>query len=132
MTDNLKVVVRRRVPSQNSTQYRHWRAYAKERDMWFLLLRQALVPRAREQRKVSLVIRSYRTRLCDAANLVGGAKPIPDALIRLGYLYDDSPRWMQCSYEQHQVPAAEERTEIEFVPLGRDRTTVSSMVGPEV
>ncbi len=130
MTDNLTVVVQRRVPSQNSTQYRHWRAYAKERDLWFVLLRRALVPKPRERRRVSLVIRSYRTRLCDAANLVGGAKPIPDALIRLGYLYDDSPQWMQCAYEQHRVPAAEERTEIEFVSVGRDRTTVSSGVDP--
>ena len=54
--------------------------------------------------------------LVDYANLVGGAKPIPDNLIRLGYLKDDSPRWFRCEYLQTQVPKKDERTELEFVP----------------
>ena len=63
-----------------------------------------------------LLLRSYRTRLVDYANLVGGAKPIPDCLIRLGYLRDDTPRWFHCEYFQCQVTKAEERTELEFLP----------------
>jgi len=106
----------RRLPSQNRFHYRHWSIYRKERDAWFLLLRQHLPPRPTPPTPVArrLIIRSYRTRLCDYANLVGGAKPIPDCLIRLGYLQDDSPKWFSCSYEQFQVAAAEERTEVEF------------------
>ena len=110
------VVIRRRVPSQNQTQYGHWRTYAKERDQWFLLLRAQLPPRQPPECPVRILLRSFRTRQVDYANLVGGAKPIPDALVRLGYLKDDSPRWFHCDYTQALVPKAEERTELEFVP----------------
>jgi len=94
--------------------YRHWKAYTTERDMWFVLLRVQLPPRQPVEVPVRMAIRSYRARLIDYANLVGGAKPIPDCLIRLGYLKDDSPKWFSCTYEQFQAPAAEQRTEIEF------------------
>ena len=55
--------------------------------------------------KVRLRIVSYRNRLVDFANLVGGAKPIPDCLQRLGYIVDDSPKWFECDYQQIQCPA---------------------------
>jgi hypothetical protein len=106
----------RRVPSQNQLHYRHWSRYTQERDAWFILLRSQLPPRHGETGPVAMAIRSYRLRLVDYANLVGGAKPIPDCLIRLGYLRDDGPAWFRCSYEQFLVPRAEERTEIEFLP----------------
>lgn len=109
------VVVRRRLPSQNRSQYAHWSRYTKERDAWFVLLRAQLPPRHPVVEPIALAIRSYRMRLCDYANLVGGAKIIPDCLVRLGYLKDDAPQWFKCSYEQIQVPKADERTEIEFV-----------------
>ena len=80
-----------------------------------MLLRQQLPPREAPEGKVRLRIRSFRNRLVDFANLVGGAKPIPDCLVRLGYLRDDSPEWLECAYEQHRVPRKEERTEIEFL-----------------
>lgn len=114
------IVIRRRVPSQNVNQYKHWSAYTKERDLWFILLRAQLPPRDPVQEPVRLVLHSYRTRLVDYANLVGGAKPIPDSLIRLGYLKDDSPRWFSCEYFQSQVPKGEERTELRFVRWGAD------------
>lgn len=110
------IVVRRRIPSQNTAQYRHWRTYSRERDAWFILLRACLPPRPPVDAPVAMAIRSYRTRLCDYANLVGGSKPIPDCLIRLGYLRDDGPGHFRCTYEQFQVAKADERTEIEFVP----------------
>ena len=116
MVESRIVVVRRRVPSQNASQYRHWSAYTKERDAWFILLRAQLAPREAVSEPVALAIRSYRTRLCDYANLVGGAKIIPDCLIRLGYLKDDAPQWFRCQYEQFQVAKADERTELEFLP----------------
>ena len=110
------IVVHRRVPSQNASMYRHWSAYTKERDAWFVLLRAQLPPRAAVAAPVRLAIRSFRARLVDFANLVGGAKPIPDCLIRLGYLKDDHPHWFACEYQQHQVAKPDERTEIEFLP----------------
>lgn len=110
------MIIRRRVPSQNQTQYRHWSEYVREREAWFLLLRAQLPPRRPPEHPVRIALRSYRLRLVDFANLVGGAKPIPDALTRLGWIRDDHPRWFFCDYSQIQVPRAEERTEIEFLP----------------
>lgn len=114
------VIIHRRVPSQNASMYRHWRAYTSERDAWFILLRAQLPPRTPPSEPVRIVLRSLRTRLVDYANLVGGAKPIPDCLIRLGYLKDDSPRWFHCDYYQSQVPKEQERTEIQFMPWAAD------------
>lgn len=112
------ITIQRRLPSQNNSHYRHWSHYAKERDLWFVLMRSQLPPQQPQHKKVQLRIVSYRNRLVDFANLVGGAKPIPDCLQRLGYIVDDSPKWFECRYEQIQCPRAEERTEIHF--LGED------------
>ncbi|MDA3963692.1 MAG: hypothetical protein PF961_23130 [Planctomycetota bacterium] len=109
------IVIQRRLPSQNKSHYRHWSHYRKERDAWFVLLRAQLPPQHSAEVPVAIALRSYRTRLVDYANLVGGAKMVPDCLITLGYLKDDAPQWFRCSYEQFQVPKAEERTEIEFL-----------------
>ncbi len=114
------IIIKRRVPSQNASQYKHWSAYTKERDTWFLLLRAQLPPREPPNEPVRLMLRSYRTRLVDYANLVGGAKAIPDCLQRLGYIKDDSPRWFHCEYFQTVVPKELERTEIEFIPWSGD------------
>jgi len=111
-----RVVIVRRLPSQNLSQYRHWRTYTKERDTWFLLLRAQLPPVIQVAEPRRIAIHSYRTRMIDYANLVGGAKPIPDCLVRLGYLRDDSPAWFVCDYHQTRVAKHEERTEISFVP----------------
>jgi hypothetical protein len=110
------LVIRRALPSQNATMYRHWSRYTAERDAWFVLLRAHLPPRRPPSCPVRLAIRSYRVRLLDFANLVGGAKPIPDCLVRLGYLKDDGPEWFTCDYQQVKVGKGDERTEIEFLP----------------
>jgi hypothetical protein len=110
------VIIARRVPSQNQSQYRHWTLYMREKDTWFVLLRAQLPPRHPVQVPVRMRLTSYRMRLVDYANLVGGAKPIPDCLIRLGWLKDDSPRWFHCDYHQVRVPRADERTVLEFLP----------------
>ena len=111
------VAINRRVPSQNQFHYMHWSAYKKERDAWALLLRAQIPQRPSVVIPVQLTIASFRTRLCDYANLVGGAKPIPDCLIQLGWLKDDHPDWMTCTYTQEQVTAAQERTEITWEPV---------------
>ena len=110
------VIIKRKVPSQNQSQYRHWSLYHQEKEAWYILLRAQFAPRKPREEPMRMVLRSYRSRLMDYANLVGGAKPIPDALIRLGVLKDDSPRWFHCEYYQFQVPKIDERTELEFIP----------------
>lgn len=108
------ITIKRRLPSQNESTFGHWRKYVKERDMWYALIRAQLTPQLMTPGKMRGKISSYRVRLLDYGNLVGGAKPIPDALVKLGYLNDDSPAWFTCEYEQFKVKACDERTVIEL------------------
>jgi hypothetical protein len=90
--------------SQNATTYRHWSAYAKDKRRWLLTLAVAL----RDLRGLRLarsrwrIVRIYggRHREMDLANLIGGAKPIPDCLTKLGVIVDDKPSCFSCDYEQ--------------------------------
>lgn len=111
----LRITIDRRVPSQNASTYAHWRDYAAEKQAWAILLRAALKPRLKApDHLMYLQIVSFRTKELDFANLVGGAKPIPDCLKELRYIHDDSPQWVRIDYFQHIVPRDQERTEIAF------------------
>jgi hypothetical protein len=114
----IRLTIRRKLPSANLWTNKQGRAarsiYRKERNEWHILMRSGLTPRHPDQVKVSCRIISYRTHLLDFANLVAGAKPIPDILKTLGYIYDDAPRYFSCVYEQHQCPAAQVRTVIDI------------------
>lgn len=112
----LTIVIDREVPSLNKTMWRHRSAYTKERDAWMVLMRVQLRPIRRVVVPMRAVIHSLRGRLVDYGNLVGGAKPIPDALVRLGYLYDDNPRWFTCDYQQERAPKALRCTRISLWP----------------
>jgi len=68
MRSRMKITIHRRVPSQNVSQYAHWRTYTRERDTWFILLRAALPPRPPATEPVRMVLHSYRLRLVDYAN----------------------------------------------------------------
>lgn len=116
------ITINRRIPSQNATSNRRGIgaqfAYKKERDAWFALLCSRLIPRGSiPEAKVSIRITSYRNRLLDYGNLVGGAKIIPDCLKRLNYIKDDAPKWFDCDYQQRQVAIADERTVIEWLDV---------------
>ncbi len=104
----------RRVPSQNRSTYSHWTTYAKERDIWYALLRARLKPKDPPDCKMYVSIVSYRTRLLDYGNLVGGCKALLDGMVRLGHLKDDAPKWLECLYRQELVKKSDERTEIEI------------------
>lgn len=92
-------------PSQNELDRWHWTKKRKLRDQCRLLIASqmriaGIAPDAPPQEKRAVqVIRQGRKTL-DYGNLVGGFKPILDAL-RLEYLlYDDSPQWVEDKYTQ--------------------------------
>jgi hypothetical protein len=85
-----------KIESQNSTQYAHWRACHK----WRRLLSIMGYERNPNVGKRWVRITSYRSRLLDHGNLVGGCKPIPDALKRLGWIEDDTPELVEIEYLQ--------------------------------
>jgi hypothetical protein len=112
----IRLVISRKTLSQNAFNNRRGfagsMAYKNDRQDWMAHLRAQLSPKERPDHKVRLVVTSYRNRLLDYGNLVGGCKAIPDCLIRLGYLHDDAPKWLDCEYRQTQVPRGAERTVI--------------------
>lgn len=102
-------------PSVNAWHGAHWWRYRQHFDRWFVQLRARLSPRrTKPDCLIQGRIISYRGRLLDQANLVGGTKPIPDALKRLGYLKDDNPRAMVLEYKQILVPLADRHTLIQL------------------
>ena len=97
-------VVSMEIQSQNRSQYSHWTRYARYKDAWFTTLNLSL-PRLQGrmfQWSLWRFTRIYagRQRPLDYGNLVGGAKPLPDALIVAGIIVDDDPKHFKAQYEQ--------------------------------
>lgn len=60
-----------------------------------------------------LVITRHSAGELDYGNLVGGCKPLVDALVREGLLYDDSPKWLDESYLQAKTTKGRGRVVVE-------------------
>ena len=61
----------------------------------------------------------YNARRYDEDNLQGCQKPVLDALKNLGYIYDDSPRWLSLLTPIYSPSKRrEKRTEIQIFPDG--------------
>jgi hypothetical protein len=63
--------------------------------------------------KVRAVFRRYSQGTLDKGNLIGGCKPILDALVLEGLIYDDSIEWLDDAYEQHKAKKGDKRLEVE-------------------
>lgn len=101
-----------RIESQNRSTYGHWTAYRRYRDQWLAAIRTRINPKDPPDHRMRVKIVSQRMRILDHANLVGGAKPIPDVLQRLGYIKDDSPDWVDIIYRQCKASPDERGTMI--------------------
>lgn len=83
-------------------------AYAKVRDLWIMEFRAARlahrIPAATGPRSLRAV-RQYsgREQERDRVNLIGGYKPVIDAMVSEGLLVDDAPKWLDDRYEQERV-----------------------------
>jgi hypothetical protein len=116
----ITIVVQRTLPSQNVRDRWHWRTRHADRDAWRLLLRAAVrsLPR-RPDGRMHVTITSLRQALIqDDANLRGGAKGLVDALVGLGFIRDDSSRYVHIDYHQKRVPRALQCTRIVVRPEG--------------
>ena len=65
-----------------------------------------------ERRRV--VITRYGPQLLDYDNLVGGAKPLIDALCNSGAIWDDDPKHLDVTVKQEKSSRREARTEVEI------------------
>jgi len=93
--------------------YSHWWVYSRYKKKWVDAVGFSL-PRIEVPEQVRRIIRvtSVRKRYLDSDNLIGGCKPILDALKKRGYIVDDSPQWVSVKYVQKTV--GEESTIIEI------------------
>lgn len=67
-------------------------------------------PHAATRAHVTITRHGYGT--LDQDNLIGGCKPLIDALTTAGFIVDDSPRWLQADYHQVKVPRGRGRTDV--------------------
>jgi len=106
-----------RLPSLNETLRMHWgkRKRIKENMAWHLATSGR--PRPAHGRRCRVKLTVYqKTRRFDEDNLHGACKPVIDALRESGYIYRDSPEWLEQEIRQaldHENP----RVEIELEEL---------------
>ena len=96
-------------PSLN--EHLHWAAYGRVKAALQTKITEALYAASaasqtplsslimRGQCKAELEVTSYRHAILDHDNLVGGAKPLIDALRDLKLIVDDKPEWLVATYD---------------------------------
>lgn len=97
--------MRVKLPSLNEWQRMHWAKRKRFKDELRIEVlahsrRKNIMP-ADMPRSVRIV--RYSAGTLDRDNLVGGCKPLVDALVRNRLLVDDSPEWCDVSYIQEKV-----------------------------
>jgi hypothetical protein len=112
----VRLVLTYPTPSQNEWDRmdrfgRHRWGKRCEKDLLTSLLVQGLRTGTCTERRAVTVERFGRLgHVLDDANLRGGCKGLLDALVRLGLLCDDSPRWMVDRYEDIRRRGEQPRT----------------------
>lgn len=109
----MKAILPKKVESLNVLNKWHWAKRGRHRKNWGQLVTLICKRTAREEVKRKVTITSYRKGTLDHDNLVGGCKPLMDALVAAGWLYDDAPEWVEVEYRQEYDK--DERTEVEVV-----------------
>ena len=89
-------------PSGNAFHKRHWSVYAKWKKQcvqWAVLAARGNgIDGARGKRHVRFIV--YRKRMIDDDNMIQGVKALRDALVEVGLLINDSPKWATFQYDQ--------------------------------
>ena len=100
------IFIPKRTPSLNDWKGRHWRTYyQKYKKTWLQDLGWFLHKRARVDRFRYMELISYQESrgFYDRDNHAGGCKPVLDAIKSLGWIFDDSEKWVYCLYDQRKV-----------------------------
>ena len=89
------------IPSQNVTARRHWRANHRDVAQVAQMVRVVAWAACNAKGPRSVIVTSYRKRrITDGANLIGGAKPFVDGLVKAGALVDDNDKMARITYRQ--------------------------------
>jgi len=109
------VLYHRHTVSLNVWQRAHWAKRKEINETWFYEVKVFLANNRIEinpETRKEVHIRSYRKKLCDIDNFIGGLKPVIDALVKNKVLKDDSPEWMVLEvFQEKDIKMP--RTEIE-------------------
>ena len=113
----IRLTIPGRLPSLNETLRMHWAKRAKiEQNMkWSLIFScHGTIPDGKRERLCHLVITVYHpTRRFDEDNLHGACKPVIDCLKEMGFIYRDSPKWLDLDIRQ-TIDRKNPRVEIEI------------------
>lgn len=99
----LRIVLPMPTPSLNEFNGRRWYCKAKLKTAWVsaLMCTPGLhAARTLVTTKRVLHIERRAPRMLDTDNLYGGCKPVIDALVTLGLLRDDKPKWCELHVSQ--------------------------------
>lgn len=112
---NKKFVLLGRSPSLNQLLGMHWAVRLKSERKWFhAIIATAGFKKPPETRFIILTLTSYRVKLLDVDNLIGGMKKLLDAIVRAGYMKDDSPEHCTVNYHQELCKKGQERVHVQI------------------
>lgn len=121
----LAITVNIATPTPNTWVRSHWSKYQKIKQQWFDLIWEATIHHYGRGKfgppvqNASLTIERRGLKKLDYDNLVGGLKPVIDALTKLGYLEDDTNDVIETLSAKQQIVRshAEVGTEITIVEV---------------
>ena len=125
-------IIKEITPSNNVLLRMHWRKRAKLNKDWHNMVliqkggyerfhQMSFLP-AKTKRKIT--IRSYRQNKVDRDNLIGGMKPLIDALVNNSFIVDDSPDWVELDIHS-EIDRKDKHTEISICCIGVGEVTSS-------
>lgn len=82
----------------NNLLAKHWRAYHREKKLWFDLIYPYLVSSDLPNplpHPISLTVTQHSAKIRDVDNCVVAAKYFNDTLVECGYLEDDTPKYIE-------------------------------------
>ena len=116
MDNDEKIIIPIIIQSLNQTLRQHWGAKSRTKKKYKeLISKQMLINRIKKTNvgvKWNVTITSYRKRLLDKDNLIGGAKSLLDSLCDEGFIFDDTPDMVNVRYYQQISKSKEYYTEI--------------------
>lgn len=121
---SIELVVPEPTPTPNTWLHKHWSHYRKIKKRWvnhiWAAASKARAPKKPKLAKVSIEIIRFSPRgIHDFDNLIGGLKPVIDALVLNELIADDSVKTIGIpSVQQYRAPAHEARTVIRITTEG--------------
>jgi len=113
------------VPTNSTNEWvrAHWKKYHTIKTEWYKRLHWATIQNRGKAKfgdpiqNASLTIERRGLKLLDEDNLIGGVKPVIDALVKLGFLEDDTPDVIQHMnvFQTKVMTFAEQKTRITII-----------------